>query len=163
MSPSRSRWRDLDLGIVDGAGGGFPAERVDVAGLIGDVLDVDVDEAQADFPQFHFDAVGNVGDQLVAVGVDFLDGHRGDDHAHLAEDDVLREFLDLHELRPSSRSAAFSITPGSVLMPTVKVEGVLTRMFCCESAPRSWMSIGIGVRLRKAKSWMTGHTNAAPP
>ena len=29
------------------------------------------------------------------------------------------------------------ITPGSVLIPTVKVEGVLTRMFCWESAPRS--------------------------
>ena len=36
---------------------------------------------------------------------------------------------------PSRRSAAFSITPGSVAMPTVKVEGVLTRMFCFESAP----------------------------
>ena len=94
---------DFDLGFVDGAGGGFAAEGVDVAGLIGDVLDVDVDEPQADFLQFDLDAVGNVGDQLVAVGVDFLDGHGGDDHAHLAEDDVLREFLDL---RQSSGRAA---------------------------------------------------------
>ena len=49
----------------------------------------------------------------------------------------------------SSRSAAFSITPGSVEMPTVKVEGVLTRMFCSDSAPSSLMSIVIGVRSRK--------------
>jgi len=51
-------------------------------------------------------------------------------------------------VRPRRRSAAFSITPGSVEMPTVKVEGVLTRMFCFESAPSSLMSIGRGVRLR---------------
>ena len=140
--------RYLDLGVVDRAGGGFLAERVDVAGLIGDVLDVDVDETQADFSQFDLDAVGNVLDELVAVGVDFLDRHRGDDDAHLAEDDVLRQFLRPRHVWPRRRSAAFSMTPGSVLMPTVNVDGVLTRMFCFESAPRSWMSMGIGVRLK---------------
>jgi len=40
---------DFDLGFVDGAGGGFTAKGINVAGFIGDVLDVDVDEAEADF------------------------------------------------------------------------------------------------------------------
>ncbi len=70
------------------------AERVDVAGLVGDVLDVHVDQAQADLLQLDLDAVRDVLDQLVAVGVDRLDGHRGDDHAHLSEDDVARQQFD---------------------------------------------------------------------
>ena len=44
------------------------------------------------------------------------------------------------------RSAAFSMTPGSFEIATVNVAGVFTRMFCCDSAPASWMSMGIGVR-----------------
>jgi hypothetical protein len=51
-------------------------------------------------------------------------------------------------VRPRRRSAAFSITPGSVEIPTVKVEGVFTRMFCFESAPSRRMSIGSGVSER---------------
>ena len=65
--------------------------------------------------------------------------------------------------RPSKRSAAFSITPCSVDMPTVKVEGVLTRMFCLERAPVREMSIGMGVRSSHWKSCRTGQTKAAPP
>ena len=60
--------------------------------------------------------------------------------------DQLVRIPDAVTYSPSNRSAAFSITPGSVLMPTVKVDGVLTRMFCCESAPRSAMSMASGVR-----------------
>ena len=45
--------------------------------------------------EFDFHAHGYVGDELVPVGVDFLNVHGRDDHAHLAEDDVLREFLDV--------------------------------------------------------------------
>ncbi len=40
------------------------------------------------------------------------------------------------------------LTPIPIEMPTVKVEGVLTRMFCWESAPSSLISMGIGVRSR---------------
>ncbi len=64
---------------------------------------------------------------------------------------------------PSRRSAAFCITPGSVETPTVNVDGVLTRMFCRESALSSLMSMGMGVRSRNAWSWSTGHTKVAPP
>ena len=90
----------LDLGLVDGAGRGLLAEGVDVAGLVGDVLDVDVDQAQADLLQLDLDPVGDVLDQLVAVGVDLLDRHGRDHDAHLAEDDVLRQFLHLRLAQP---------------------------------------------------------------
>ena len=49
---------------------------------------------------------------------------------------------------PSKRSAAFSIIPGSVEMPTVNVDGTSMRMFCRDSASRNGMSIVIGVRSR---------------
>ena len=39
--------------------------------------------------------------------------------------------------RSSSRTAALPTISGSVLTAIVKVEGTLTRIFCCESAPRS--------------------------
>ncbi len=42
------------------------------------------------------------------------------------------------------------MTPGSVEIPTVNVAGVLTRMFCWESAPWSLISMGIGVRSKYA-------------
>ena len=64
---------------------------------------------------------------------------------------------------PSTRSAAFSITPGSVEMPTVNVEGQLTRMFCLESAPVRLMSIVIGSRSRNWCACSIGMMKAAPP
>ena len=48
--------------------------------------------------------------------------------------------------RPRSRSAAFTITAGSVETPTVKVDGTLMRMFWNESAFCRGMLIVIGVR-----------------
>src|SRR5690606_26788398 len=57
--------RDFCLG--DGFRGGRLPEGVDVAGGVGDVLHVHVDEAQADFLQLHLDPGGDVGDELVAV------------------------------------------------------------------------------------------------
>jgi hypothetical protein len=86
---------DLHLRFRDGLRGGLLAEGVDVARGVGDVLHVHVDEAQADLLQLDLDPGGNVRDELVAVGVDFLDVHRRDDDAHLAEDDVLRELGDV--------------------------------------------------------------------
>jgi len=52
--------------------------------------------------------------------------------------------------RFSRRSAAFCITPGSVLMPTVKVLGTLMRMFCSDRARWRGMPMVMGVRLIKA-------------
>ncbi len=86
---------DLDLGVGDGLRGGFLAERLDVARFVGHVLDVDVDQAQADFFKLGADVVRDGLDELVAVGVDFLDAHGGDDLPHLAEDDFLGELRDL--------------------------------------------------------------------
>ena len=54
------------------------------------------------------------------------------------------------ERRPRRRSAALTMTAGSVETPTVKVEGTLMRMFWKESAPCSGMLIVIGVRLMYA-------------
>ena len=87
----------LDLRLADGAGRSLATESVDVAGLIGDVLDVDVDQAQPDLAQFELERFGDVGDELLAVGVDLLDRHRGDHHAHLAEDDVASQVLDVQQ------------------------------------------------------------------
>ena len=87
--------RHFDFRVGNRLGGGFLAERLDIARLVGDVLDVDVDQAQADFFQFGADVVGDGDDELVAIGVDFLDPHRRDDLAHLAEDDFLGELRDL--------------------------------------------------------------------
>ena len=86
---------NLDLRLVDGAGGRFLTERVDVSGLVGDVLDIDVDQAKSDLFEFDFNAVVDILDQFFAVGIDILDGHGRDDNAHLTEDDVPRQFLDV--------------------------------------------------------------------
>ena len=88
----------LDLGLVDGTSSGLTAEGVDVARLVGDVLDVDVDQLEADLAELDLEGTGDVVDQTLAVGVDLLDRHGGDDHTHLAEDDVSGERLDLGDL-----------------------------------------------------------------
>ncbi len=49
---------------------------------------------------------------------------------------------------PRRRSAAFSMIPGWVEMPTVKVEGTLMRMFCWERAPWRSISMVMGTRSR---------------
>ena len=50
------------------------------------------------------------------------------------------------ERSPSRRSAALTITDGSVETPTVNVLGTLMRMFWKERAPCRGMLIVIGVR-----------------
>ena len=87
------------LCVVDGLGGGLLAQGVNVAGLVGDVGDVDVDEAQADLLELALHVAGDGLQELVAVGIDLLDVHGGDDQAELAEDDVLGQLLDLLELQ----------------------------------------------------------------
>ena len=66
-------------------------------------------------------------------------------------------------LSPRSLSAAFCITPGSVEMPTVKLEGTSTRMFCFDSALRRSTLMEIGVRSMYWYDWIIGTMNAAPP
>ena len=64
---------------------------------------------------------------------------------------------------PSSRSAAFCITPGSTDTPTVKRDGTSIRMFCLDSAFFKSTGMEIGVKSRYSYAWMTGMINAAPP
>ena len=51
-------------------------------------------------------------------------------------------------LRLRRRSAAFSITVGSVEMPTVKMDGTSMRMFCRERALFKSTEMDSGVRSR---------------
>src|SRR6202030_172481 len=93
------RLGDFDPRFVDRLRGRFLTEGIDVTRHVGNVLDVYVDQAQPDFLQLDFDSARDVGDELVAIGVDLLDVHRRDDDTHLSEDDVLREFLYLRGLK----------------------------------------------------------------
>ena len=86
-------------GFVDGLGGRFLTKGLDVAGLVADVGDVHVNEPQADFPQLALHAGGHGFQEFVAVGVDFLNLHGGDNQTHLAENDVLSQLLYLHQLQ----------------------------------------------------------------
>jgi hypothetical protein len=87
--------RHADLRVVDRLGGGLLAERVDVAGEVLDVANVAVDHPQADLVELDLDALGDRGDEFLAVVVDLLDGHRGEHDAHLAHHDLGRQVLDL--------------------------------------------------------------------
>ena len=66
------------------------ADGLDVARLVGDVGDVDVDQHQADLLQLRLQRGLDVLQELLAVAVDVLDPHRGDHLPQLAEDDVAR-------------------------------------------------------------------------
>ena len=91
---------NLHLRLVDGACGRFFTERVDIAGFIGNVLDIDVDQPDTDLAQLDLNPVGDVLDQLVTVGVDLFDRHGGDHNTHLAEDNVLGQLLNVIEREP---------------------------------------------------------------
>ncbi len=87
------------FGVVDGLGGGFFAQGVNVAALVRDVGDVHVDEPQADFLQLALHIAGNGLQKFIPVGVDFLNVHGGDDQTQLAENNVFGQLLDFLELQ----------------------------------------------------------------
>ena len=66
----------------------FAANGLDIARLVGDVGDVDVNEHQADLAQLRLQRVLHGRQKLVAVAVNVLDLHRRDDLAELAKDHV---------------------------------------------------------------------------
>lgn len=84
----------VDLRLVNGAGGGALPDGRDVAGFVGDVGDVDVQELKADLLEFLRHVRLDRAQEGFAVGVDLFDHHRGDDKAQLAEDDILRQLGD---------------------------------------------------------------------
>ena len=86
---------DVDLGLVDRRAGGLAADRLDVARVVGQVGDVDVDQHQADLAELHLQRVLDVLQELLAIAVDLVDGHRRDHLAELAEDQVGRLGADL--------------------------------------------------------------------
>ena len=65
----------------------------DVVGCIAYVADVDVHQIQTELAQFGVDVVLHLGEELVAVGVQLLDGHIGDDETHLSVNHVGDEVL----------------------------------------------------------------------
>ena len=89
----------VDPGLLDRLRRRLLADRLDVADLVGDVGDVDVDQHQADLLQLRLQRVLDVLQELVAVAVDVLDPHRGDHLPQLAEDDFLGLLLDLVGVR----------------------------------------------------------------
>ena len=76
------------LRFIDGSSGCFFTQCVDIAGFIGNVLDVDVDQLESDLLEFNLDPIGDFFDQKVPVRIDFLNIHGRDYHPHLAEYDV---------------------------------------------------------------------------
>ena len=64
-------------------------QRLDVAGFIVYVLDVDVDHPQTNLCQLHFHRFHNGRLELFPVLVDFLDVHRRYGGTELTEDDIL--------------------------------------------------------------------------
>ncbi len=83
--------RHIDARLVDGLACGLLAECLDVAGFVVDVLDVDVDDAQADLRELDLDGLHDRALEFLAILVDLLDVHRRDRRAELTEDDVLRD------------------------------------------------------------------------
>jgi hypothetical protein len=81
---------DFHLGLVDGLGRRLAPQRLDVAGLVGDVTDVHVDQLEADFVHLRADVLVDQIEKLFAVLVDLLDRQRGDDQSRLSKDDVAR-------------------------------------------------------------------------
>ena len=92
--PAARFFRHFDGGVIDGARSGFLAQGVDVAGSVLDVRDIGVDEMEAHFVQFHVHAFRDALDEFFAVGVDFLNGHGGNHHAHLPHDDFRGQVAD---------------------------------------------------------------------
>ena len=86
---------DSHLGFIDGSCRRLAPEGVDVARRVRDVLNVDVQQFEPELAEFNFESLGDVRYEFVAVGVDFFDWHRGDDHTHLTEDHISGLGLDI--------------------------------------------------------------------
>ena len=86
---------NANLGFIDGFSSSFLTKSFDVATLILDVRHVNVDETQADLLQLNLDVSRDSLKELIAVAVQFLDAHSGNDETQLSEEDVSGQFLNL--------------------------------------------------------------------
>ncbi len=73
-------------------------DRLDVPRFVVDVGDVHVDEHQSDLLELRLQRLLNVVQKCLAILVDLLDAHGGDDLPKLPEDDVLRLALHLRSI-----------------------------------------------------------------
>ena len=73
----------------------FLTECLDVTALIIDVGHVHVDETETNLLQFHLDVAGDGLEELVTVGVQFLNTHGGNHQTQLTEEDVSCQFLNM--------------------------------------------------------------------
>ena len=85
----------VTTGLLDGFGRRLLADGVDVAGFVRNVGDVHVDQLQPDFPQFRFQVLLDLHEELVTVAIDLLDAHAGNDLSQDTEDDFLSLLADL--------------------------------------------------------------------
>ena len=81
--------------MVDRFGGSTASEGDDIARLIFDIADVDVNEIKADFFKLAGNGFVHFGEEGLAVLVDLLDLHCGNNGTHLTENDVLRLVFNL--------------------------------------------------------------------
>ena len=81
--------RHVTAGFLDRLRGSLLANGVDISRLVGDVGYVHVNQQQTDFVQLRFERSLNVLEERLAVTINVLDPHRGDDLTKLAEDDFL--------------------------------------------------------------------------
>ena len=88
------------LGIIDSLCRSLLSESLDIAGLIADISNIDIDKLQSDFAELRLDVCTDIGKELVAVRVDFLDIHRRDDKPQLTEKDISRDILDILDSQP---------------------------------------------------------------
>ena len=83
------------LGLIDGLGGSFLTECLDIAALVLDVRHIYVDESQTNLFEFHLYIGADGLQELVAVRVEFLNAHGGDYQTQLSEENVASQFLNL--------------------------------------------------------------------
>ena len=89
---------DRDLCVVYRLCGSLFTERGNIPALVVDIGHVDVYQAQTDLFELCLNVARNRIKELVAVGVDLLDVHRGDDKTKLTEDYILGKLLYLGKL-----------------------------------------------------------------
>ena len=85
----------VDECLLDSLRCSLAADGFNIAGLVGDVLDVDVDQDQADLLELGLEVLLDAAQERVAIAVNLFNAHACDDLTQLTEDDVLGLLHDL--------------------------------------------------------------------